>query len=156
MKGIYYGLCVNCRGSISDERLLQFGICEKCLESVENVKSWRHVLRVLEENGKLYFAGEVFDFHRKFSDFSMFFKRAVGRRMWSLQETWARRILLKRNFSIVAPTGVGKTVLGIVAALYFAFNGKKSYIIVPTALLVQQVAEKMDAYSERLGIKPKK
>jgi len=156
LRGIYHGLCVNCRGAISDERLLKFGMCEKCLEDVEGVRSWKHVLKALEERGRLYFAGEVFAFYREFSDFSTFFKRAVGQRMWSLQETWARRILLKRNFSIVAPTGVGKTVLGTVAALYFAVGGKKSYIIVPTALLVQQVGEKIDAYSERLGIRPRK
>ena len=35
MRGIYYGLCLNCRGPISDERLLQFGICKKCLEETE-------------------------------------------------------------------------------------------------------------------------
>ncbi|MEM2336539.1 MAG: reverse gyrase [Candidatus Bathyarchaeia archaeon] len=156
LRGIYHGLCVNCRGAVSDERLLHFGICENCLESVENIRSWKQALKALEERGKLYFAGEVFDFYRKFGEFSKFFKRAVGQRMWSLQEAWARRILLKRNFSIVAPTGVGKTVLGTVAALYFAFNGKKSYIIVPTALLVQQVAEKIDTFSERLGIHPRK
>jgi reverse gyrase len=156
LRGIYHGLCVNCRGAISDERLLQIGMCENCLESVENVKSWKQALKALEERGRLYFAGEVFNFYRKFSDFSMFFERAVGQRMWSLQETWARRILLKRNFSIVAPTGVGKTVLGTVMALYFAVDGKKSYIIVPTALLVQQVSEKMDAYSKRLRIQTRK
>jgi len=135
---------------------MRFGICENCLESVEDVKSWKGVLKSLEEKGRLYFAGEVFDFYRRFDEFSKFFKRAVGQRMWSLQEVWARRILLKRNFSIVAPTGVGKTVLGTVLALYFAANGKKSYIVLPTALLVQQVAEKIDSYSERLGINPRK
>lgn len=156
MRGIYHGLCVNCKGAISDERLLQVGVCENCLESVEDLKSWKHVQKALEERGRLYFAGEIFDFYKKFSEFSKFFKRAVGQRMWSLQAVWAKRILLKRNFSIVAPTGVGKTVLGTVVALYLAANGKKSYIIVPTALLVQQVAEKIDAYSKRLRISPKK
>lgn len=156
LRGIYNGLCVNCKGTISDERLLQFGICEKCLENVENLRSWKDVLEALKEKGRAYFAHEIYDFHKRFNEFSLFFKRAVGQRMWSLQETWARRILLKRSFSIVAPTGVGKTVLGTVAALYFAVNGKKSYIIVPTALLAYQVSEKIDAYSERFGIKPRK
>ncbi|MEM2466621.1 MAG: reverse gyrase [Candidatus Bathyarchaeia archaeon] len=156
MRGIYHGLCVNCRGAVSDERLLHFGICENCLESVEDVKSWRKALKALQERGKLYFAGEFFDFYKGFGEFFKFFKKAVGQRMWSLQEVWARRILLKRNFSIVAPTGVGKTVSGTIAALYFAINGKKSYIIVPTALLVQQVAKKIDTYSKRLGIHPRK
>ncbi|MEM3489889.1 MAG: reverse gyrase, partial [Nitrososphaerota archaeon] len=156
MRGIYYGLCVNCKGAVSDKRLLHFGICENCLESVEDVNSWRKALKFLKEKGRLYFATEVFDFHKRFNEFSKFFKRVFGQRMWSLQEVWTRRILLNKNFSIVAPTGVGKTVWGIVVALYLALNGKKSYIIVPTAILVQQVAEKIDAYSKRLKAYPRK
>ena len=154
MRGIYYGLCLNCKGAISDDRLLQIGICEKCLEKVEGLKGWRRILKSLEENGKLYFAEEILSFHEKLRDFSAFFKRALGQRMWSLQETWARRILLNRNFSIVAPTGVGKTVLGIISALYFLSKGKKSYIIVPTGLLVQQTVEKIESFAKRLKINP--
>ncbi|MBS7608735.1 reverse gyrase [Candidatus Bathyarchaeota archaeon] len=146
---------MNCEGAISDERLLQLGVCERCVEKTETLKNWDQLLKVLKENGRLYFAEEIFAFHRKLKDFSLFFKKAVGQRMWSLQETWARRILLNSNFSIVAPTGVGKTVLGTVSALYFAVNGKKSYIIVPTALLVQQVAGKIDLFSQKLGVKPR-
>jgi len=144
---------VNCEGSISDERLLQLGVCGKCVGKVEAVKSWEQLLKVLKKEGKLYFAEEVFAFHQRLREFSLFFKKAVGQRMWSLQETWARRILLNNNFSIVAPTGVGKTVLGTVSALYFAVKGKRSYIIVPTALLVQQVMERLNVFSERLGVK---
>jgi reverse gyrase len=148
---------VNCEGAISDERLLQLGVCENCVEKekVDAVKSWKQLLKILKENGKLYFADETFTFHKRLEEFSLFFKKAVGQRMWSLQETWARKILLNTSFSIVAPTGVGKTVLGTVLALYFAVRGGKSYIIVPTALLVQQVMERINIYSGRLGIKPK-
>ncbi|MEM0057703.1 MAG: reverse gyrase [Candidatus Bathyarchaeia archaeon] len=155
MRGIYHGLCVNCEGVISDDRLLQLGVCEKCVEEAEAPRSWEQLLKVLREKGRLYFAEEIFLFHQRLREFSLFFKRAVGQRMWSLQETWARRILLNSNFSIVAPTGVGKTVLGTVSALYFAVNGRKSYIIVPTALLVQQVVERLGVFSERLGVNPK-
>jgi reverse gyrase len=76
--------------------------------------------------------------------------------MWSLQEVWAKRIILKQSFSIVAPTGVGKTVFGVVVATYFASKGLKSYIIVPTAILAQHISEKIDLYSEKLGIKLRK
>jgi len=155
MQGIYHGLCVNCEGSISDERLLKLGVCEKCVEEAETLKGWNQLLKVLKEKDRLYFAEEIFSFHQKLREFSLFFRKAVGQRMWSLQETWARRILLNNNFSIVAPTGVGKTVLGTVSALYFAVNGKRSYIIVPTALLVQQVVERLNVFSERLGVNPR-
>jgi len=149
----YHGLCVNCEGVISNDRLLKLGVCEKCLDSVDGVRSWSHLLQLLKDRGKLYFAEDLFNFHKKLRDFSIFFKKVVGQRMWSLQETWARRILLNSNFSIVAPTGVGKTVLGAVSALYFAVNGQKSYIILPTALLVQQVVERIDNYMQKLGVK---
>ncbi|MEM2001479.1 MAG: reverse gyrase [Candidatus Methanomethylicaceae archaeon] len=156
MRVIYHGLCLNCRGAISDERLLKFGICENCLERVDDLRSWKHVLKTLERRGNLRFADDIFNFYKAFGDLSKFFRKAVGHRMWSLQEVWAKRVLLKRSFSIVAPTGVGKTVFGIVLALHFATNGRRSYIVVPTTLLVQQISEKIDAYSERLGIRPRK
>lgn len=155
MRSIYHGLCVNCEGAISDDRLLWMGVCENCVERTETLKSREQLLKILREKGRLYFAEEIFLFQQKFREFSQFFKKAVGQRMWSLQETWARRILLNSNFSIVAPTGVGKTVLGTVSALYFAVNGRKSYIILPTALLVQQVAERLDVFSKRLGVNPR-
>ena len=149
----YHGLCVNCEGVISNDRLLKIGVCEKCLDKTEGVKGWSQILKLLKDRGRLYFAEDIFTFHKRFREFSLFFRKAVGQRMWSLQETWARRILLNSNFSIVAPTGVGKTVLGTVSALYFAVNGQKSYIILPTALLVQQVVERIDTYIQKLGVK---
>ncbi len=72
--------------------------------------------------------------------------------MWSLQETWARRILLGRSFPIIAPTGVGKTVLGQVFSLFYAKNGKRSYILVPTSLLAQQITDRIVAFSKKLGL----
>jgi reverse gyrase len=155
VRGIYHGLCINCKNAISDERLLKFGICESCLEKIE-IKSWKQVLQSLKDRGKLFFAEELLTFHKKFNEFSKFFKELIGQRMWSLQEVWARRVILKQSFSIVAPTGVGKTVFGAVAALYFASKGLRSYIIVPTALLVQHTSEKIDLYSEKLEVKPRK
>jgi reverse gyrase len=154
MRALYHGLCVNCEGTVSDDRLLQVGVCESCVEKAEAL-NWKELLEVLRENGKLYLAEEIFNFHERLREFSRFFKRAIGHRMWSLQETWARRILLGNSFSIVAPTGVGKTVLGVISALYFAIKGKKSYVIVPTSLLVQQVVERINIFSERLGVNPK-
>lgn len=156
LRAVYCGLCLNCRGAISDERLLKFGICENCLENAEELRSWKHVLKALVEREKLLHADEVFHFRDEFGKFSAFFRKAIGHRMWSLQELWTKRILLKRSFSIVAPTGVGKTAFGTVAALHFAAGGKKSYIVVPTTLLVQQVSEKIDLYSQRLGIRLRK
>jgi len=156
LRAIYHGLCINCNGQISDNRLFKFGVCEKCLrEEPRKIKTWKELLQILREKNKLFSAEEVFSFLQSLNDFSKFFRKALGQKMWSLQENWARRLLLKRNFSIVAPTGVGKTVLGIVSALYFHLNGEKSYIVVPTALLVGQVLERIKVFSGRTGLSPR-
>jgi reverse gyrase len=81
------------------------------------MKTWKQILQSLKDRGKLFFAEELLTFHKKFNEFSNFFKKVIGQRMWSLQEAWARRIILKQSFSIVAPTGVGKTVFGAVTAI---------------------------------------
>jgi reverse gyrase len=155
MRAIYRSLCLNCEGAISDDRLLGMGVCERCLEGAEPPRGWGQLLKALRERGKLRLAEEVSAFHERLEEFSRFFRRAVGQRMWSLQEAWARRVLLGGSFSIVAPTGVGKTVFGIVSALYFAARGGRSYVIVPTSLLVQQASERLAAFSERLGVRPR-
>jgi reverse gyrase len=148
MKAIYNGLCLNCNGEISDERLFQSGICENCINV--NVKERKEILEILRKNGKLLSIEKIFNFYENFENFSLFFKKALKQRMLSLQEMWAKRVLLNKSFSIVAPTGVGKTVFGIISALYFASMGKKSYIIVPTTLLVQQIVEKIQIFSNNL------
>jgi reverse gyrase len=149
MKAIYNGLCLNCNGEISSERLFQSGICEKCIDS--DIKDRKKILKILKENGKILYAEKIFNFYENFQNFSLFFKKALKQKMFSLQEMWAKRVLSNKCFSIVAPTGVGKTVFGIISALYFANIGKKSYIIVPTTLLVQQIVEKIQIFSSNIG-----
>ncbi len=68
------------------------------------------------------------------------FKNVIGFFPWSLQEMWAKRAFLNRSFTIIAPTGVGKTTFGISIA---TFLNEKSYIILPTKLLVRQVSQKL-------------
>ncbi|MCQ5340457.1 MAG: reverse gyrase [Candidatus Methanomethylicia archaeon] len=149
MKAIYNGLCLNCNGEISSERLFQSGICEKCIDN--DIKDRKKILKILKENGKILYAEKIFNFYENFQNFSLFFKKALKQKMFSLQEMWAKRVLSNKCFSIVAPTGVGKTVFGIISALYFANIGKKSYIIVPTTLLVQQIVEKIQIFSNNIG-----
>ncbi|MEM2266345.1 MAG: hypothetical protein QW687_05905, partial [Candidatus Hadarchaeales archaeon] len=62
-------------------------------------------------------------------EFCKFFAMLMDSKPWALQEVWARRVLLKRSFSLVAPTGIGKTHFGLVMALYLAQKGKRSYIV---------------------------
>jgi len=150
MRSYYFKLCLNCNQIISDSRLCSFGICENCLKKLPKTK--KQIFSELEREGKLDGFKFYYNAEKEFESFFNFFRKLMKSKPWALQKVWAKRILLNRSFSLIAPTGVGKSTLGMVIALYFSTKGKKSYIILPSAMLVQQVYEKM----ERLGKKVKK
>ena len=142
IKAVFEGLCPNCGGEISSERLSKGLPCEKCLPlEVERDK----VCEVLQE-------GEFKEFcelNDKVKAWEEFFKEKLGSPPWSLQRSWARKVFLNRSFAMLAPTGVGKTTFGLSMASYLAQRGERSYIILPTQLLVEQTAERI----KKFGVK---
>ncbi|RLE62258.1 MAG: hypothetical protein DRJ38_09970, partial [Thermoprotei archaeon] len=95
VKAIYDFACANCGGEITDARLLEVGVCPKCLEIPE--KNIIKVAEILKSAGKLQKLKEVLDLHLAYEDFKSFFKRALGFEPWALQEIWAKRILSGDN-----------------------------------------------------------
>jgi reverse gyrase len=142
LKSIYVSLCPNCGGEITDEELVGRGVCSRCVLQDGRLKP-----------GKYTKALELEEEYRAFADF---FSRVVGSPPWSLQRTWAKRALLGRSFSIVSPTGTGKTTFFIAMAIYQASKGKKSYIIVPTSLLAQHIHERTLSMAAKHGEKAAK
>lgn len=77
-----------------------------------------------------------------YKEFEEFFKKIIGEPR-SIQKFWAKRVLSFESFAAVAPTGIGKTSFGSAMALFLALKKRKSYIILPTTLLVAQVVENL-------------
>ena len=123
---IYADLCPACNGDITLEEL-EKGICRRTKKPLADIR-----------------------FLRKLKDFCEFFKKATNFEPRSLQRLWAKRILKYESFAAIAPTGVGKTVFGIVASLYFAKMKRKSYLILPTVVLLEQVKSKVFEFMENL------
>jgi len=136
IRAIFEGLCPNCGGEISSDRLLRGLPCEGCFPYEEG-----EVCELLTE-GKY---AEFCKLLKRLESWENFFKEKVGSSPWSLQRSWARKVFLKRSFALLAPTGVGKTTFGLLTALFLAREGKKSYIILPTQLLVEQTARKLES-----------
>ncbi len=154
MRTMYRGLCPNCGGDANDEELLTNGVCGRCVGFRASSKA--EVYRSLLETGRLRNVKDVFELAMEMEEFSNLFRRLVGSEPWSLQETWMRRMLLGRSFSIIAPTGIGKTTFGIVAAIHLhQKKGLKSYLIFPSSLLVQHVYERFGEYLSKLGEGPR-
>ena len=151
VRAVYSFACANCGGEITDARLLEIGVCPRCLKlPEENVIK---AAEALKSSGKLKKLKSVLDLYLAYEDFKSFFKKALGFEPWALQEIWAKRILSGNNFAIVAPTGIGKTVLGLIMALYLFSKGKKCYVMVPSSILAQQLYEKALSFAERVGLK---
>jgi len=157
--------CPNCGGVNTDDRLMLGLPCPKCLPDISDLIKLRSmladpleykilILNKLKELGthKMY-EKEIVELERELRKVCYFFEKALGNKPWSAQRTWIRRVLEGKSFSILAPTGVGKTAFGMLMSLYLASKGKKCYIVLPTTVLVKQVKERIDEYREKLNLK---
>ncbi|MEM1581319.1 MAG: reverse gyrase [Candidatus Bathyarchaeia archaeon] len=157
LNAIYRGMCPNCGGDISDLELLSSGVCSKCLPKPVTADKEKVYLELVK-SGRIGEYTKILEVEFDLKRFSEFFSSLVGSRPWALQEVWAKRVLMGHSFSIVAPTGIGKTLFGLMIALYLAKKGKKSYIIVPTSLLVKHLLDKVSTFLKKMadkeGFKP--
>ncbi|MEM4032942.1 MAG: reverse gyrase, partial [Zestosphaera sp.] len=149
---LYGSTCPNCGGVISDSRLGKGVPCSSCLPSFEgDTLNLSDVIRELRRLGNLKNLKEFSDALKDEAALSEFFKRCVGSEPWSIQKLWIRRVSRGSSFAMIAPTGIGKTTLGLVVALYYSFKGMKSYFIVPTTTLVMQAEKKLIDFLNRIG-----
>lgn len=127
IKVVYAGLCHSCGGDLSSDEISSHSCFRR--------------------NSPLCY----FKYETLYQEFIEFFEKAIGSPR-AIQKFWARRILNGESFAAVAPTGIGKTSFGAVMSLFLALKGRRSYIILPTTLLVKQVVENIQEYADKLGI----
>ena len=142
---IFRDLCPSCGGDTNSWCLRQKRPCLKCLHPLQDINSF------LEE-GNFELLGEYGDkklLEMEAETFNKLFSEFVGGDLWSAQRAWFKRAWLGRSFAITAPTGLGKTVFSVALSLFLAERDAKTYIILPTTTLVQQVGEKLQTYIER-------
>jgi len=123
----YEALCPHCRGDLRGEEIEE-GRCRSTYKPLHDA------YRRAEEG-----------------EFEDFFRRIIGEPR-ELQRFWMRRLLMGDSFTAVAPTGIGKTTFGLAYALFNALRGRRSYLIVPTTILVDQCIQNLREFCERLGI----
>ncbi|ACX73118.1 reverse gyrase [Methanocaldococcus vulcanius M7] len=143
---IYKGMCPNCEDEIRSERL-EVGVCEKCLPIDKKLEKLE-LCKNLKKEKTLKNLEKYCSVWNEFKKFEEFVKR-LGFELLSIQKMWAKRVLKNKSFSIVAPTGVGKSFFGIIMSLYLTKKGKKCYIILPTTLLVKQTHDRILSLIEK-------
>jgi len=124
--------CPRCGGRARATDLVEHGCCPSCVGDS--------------------FAEKALDVWRAEVDsLRRFFVAAVGKEPWSLQLHWMKRLVSGESFAMVAPTGIGKSTLLAVYALYRAcVYGWKVYILTPTREIAKQFFDRMRTYLERL------
>ncbi|MCX8060380.1 MAG: reverse gyrase, partial [Aquificaceae bacterium] len=132
---VFKNLCPNCGGDIEAHRLSLGLPCKLCMPEVEESYCGR-----LEREGELL---KVCNMKDSLEEWEEHFQRCMRVKPWSLQVGWAKRVFLGNSFGLLAPTGVGKSSFGLSMASYLAKKGKKSYILLPTRLLVEMVVQKL-------------
>ncbi len=145
---VFRRLCPNCGGPIEAERLEKGWACQQCLPELPSDSTERLCER-LRQKGALRDYRWVCYLHSTEEEFCRFFQQHLGFAPWSLQRLWARRVLLGESFALIAPTGVGKTTFGIAMAHFLSGT---AYIILPTRLLVEQVAERCQAFGNKKAV----
>ncbi|WP_457640319.1 reverse gyrase [Persephonella sp.] len=137
---IYKEMCPNCGGDISSERLEKGLVCENCLpDEVPHEELCEFI-----GYGKFISICELW---KKVRDFNQYFKDIIHNDLWSIQETWTKRFFLNISYALLAPTGIGKTTFGLVLSKYLAEKeNKKTYLIFPTQILVNQAQERLVSF----------
>lgn len=156
MKAVYREMCPNCVGRISEERLCSKNPCDECLPEAVHASSYLELVtavrNALKLRGTLKAWEELYQVESQTHEIEEFFEKATGFTFWSAQRTWVKRLVRGRSFSIIAPTGMGKSTFGAFMAVWHATKGKKSYIVVPTTPLVIQTVKKIEKIAEKAGI----
>ena len=155
-------LCFNCNNIISSYRLSHSLPCENDLDDNEilellNIKdenTFRELLyKKLSEKGKLKDYLNIYNLYKEVNKFSEFFKKALSSNPWRVQIMWFERLYKNNSFSMIAPTGVGKSTFIIVSSIYFSSEyNKKILIILPTRLLVKQFNDLFDKFISSLNL----
>ena len=161
---IFKNACPNCGGEIDDYRLYHALPCRRCLSDDEVMELFgsltklperkivrRVVYEYLKAKGRLGKYGELAELELKLDEIDNLFHKVTGSRLWSAQRTWVKRVLKGKSFAIIAPTGVGKTMFGMLMSVYLALRGKKCYILLPTSVLVKQVYERISEMVRKIG-----
>lgn len=132
---VYRYCCPKCGKDISNLDLAK-GCCNRC--SIESL--WRPVTVV-----------DILS--KEVENVVNFFAKLTGFSPWTLQRYWIKRLVSGESFAMVAPTGVGKSTLLAVYAIYKAYYYRsKVYILTPTREIAKQMYGRICEFVERGGI----
>ena len=150
----YLDICPIDKSGASFEEIYNFGICKKDYHRLK--KSLFEIEKKLDEKEE-----NLMNFEKDYlvlknlKEFEEFFKKNNGFKPIRLQLYWAKRVLKGESFSIIAPTGIGKTTFGNIISHFYP---GKVYYLVPSKILLREIEKKLkniNSHKKILVIKEK-
>ncbi len=138
---VYKNMCPNCQKDISSFRLEKGLLCENCLKTEIDSK------KICEKIDKGEFI-KICKIKENVSEFENFFIKFIKNPLNSIQKTWAYRFFSDTSFAMIAPTGIGKTTFGLILSLFLQNKNKKTYLLFPTQILVNENFKKLKSLSK--------
>ncbi len=134
----YLNICPIDKKRASFEEIFNYGFCQK-----DFLKFKKNIWQLKEEKinpNELSNFKDTYLLYQDLKNFINFFQKNIGHYPLKLQLYWAKRALKKESFSIIAPTGIGKTTFGIILS---HFLSGKVYYLVPSKILLQEIEQKI-------------
>jgi len=154
LKIVYTAACPNCNGNLEADRALASMPCSYCLgeEGIRMMNLHHHdkvkaIYNLLVSNNSLKNYWNIYYKLENFENIISYFRKVVRSEPWSLQKLWLRRLVDGENFTMSAPTGLGKSTT---ISLYSTYLGEKVVYIVPTKSLVEQVCKKITEFGGKV------
>lgn len=132
----YKNICPITKNIAEIQEILKYG------ESKEIYNKFKKKFQELLKSNRcedLKHAKDLCYIEKKVKKFKKFFYSKFKTQPFSLQIYWAKKFFKKESFSIIAPTGIGKTTFGIILA---CFIEGKTYYIVPTKILLNEIEKR--------------
>lgn len=134
----YSDVCPIDEEKASFDEIFNKGICRKdFLKFRKNI--WEIKNLKTDPNNLINFK-ENYLLSQQLKLFINFFRKNFNYQPLKLQLYWAKRALKKESFSIIAPTGIGKTTFGVILSHFFS---GKVYYLVPSKILIREIENKM-------------
>ena len=139
LKVFYLSGCPIDKSDTYFEEIYKYGFCQKDFKKFKKpIWKLKESLNVDKEDLK-YFKDEYLSY-QELKKFKVFFKKNLGHEPLKIQLYWAKRIFKGDSFSIIAPTGIGKTTFGNLISHYL---GGKVYYLVPSKILLKNLENKL-------------
>ncbi|GBD34450.1 Reverse gyrase [bacterium HR35] len=135
----YLEICPIDKAGAFSKEIFNYGLCERDFSFFK--KSLWEIKESEIDQSLLNFYSQNYEVYKKLKEYKDFFEKNLGFPPFKLNLYWAQRVFKHESFTIIAPTGIGKTTFGIAISHFYP---GKVYYLVPSKILLAEIERKLN------------